>query len=258
MPCRLKVLLSDCTPISYPDGMIEREITPRLKALFEQYPFVTVTGPRQSGKTTLCRAAFPNLAYANLEALDQRNFADTDPREFLAQLGEGAIIDEIQRVPDLLSYLQVMADERRQNGMYVLTGSEQFQLSDAIGQSLAGRTALLKQVVVLSHSRSFLAQIYEQRGNVNVIGLRLARDGEASSLKAWSVADAAATDHDERYALFRRYQKSENVDKRGVAQALRPHLERFLRVAYPGEFPAGYPLPVFEGQCDKVLNPADV
>ena len=143
--------------------MIEREITPRLKALFEQYPFVTVTGPRQSGKTTLCRAAFPNLAYANLEALDQRNFAETDPRGFLAQLGEGAIIDEIQRVPDLLSYLQVLADERRQNGMYILTGSEQFQLSDAISQSLAGRTALLR---LLPLSLSELQQM-ETRPNID-------------------------------------------------------------------------------------------
>ncbi len=143
--------------------MIEREITPRLKALFEQYPFVTVTGPRQSGKTTLCRSAFPDLAYANLEALDQRNFAETDPRGFLAQLGEGAIIDEIQRVPDLLSYLQVIADERRQNGMYVLTGSEQFQLSDAISQSLAGRTALLR---LLPLSLSELQQM-ETRPNID-------------------------------------------------------------------------------------------
>ena len=124
--------------------MIEREITPRLKALFEQYPFVTVTGPRQSGKTTLCRSAFPDLAYANLEAIDQREFAESDPRGFLAQLGEGAIIDEIQRVPDLLSYLQVIADDRGLNGMYILTGSEQFQLSNAVSQSLAGRTALLR------------------------------------------------------------------------------------------------------------------
>ena len=124
--------------------MIEREITPRLTALFEQYPFVTVTGPRQSGKTTLCRAAFPDLAYANLEAPDQRAFAESDPRGFLAQLGEGAIIDEIQHVPELLSYLQVLADERGRNSLFVLTGSEQFRLSDAIGQSLAGRTALLR------------------------------------------------------------------------------------------------------------------
>ena len=124
--------------------MIEREIAGRLTRLFDQYPFVTVTGPRQSGKTTLCRAAFPNLTYANLEAPDQREFAESDPRGFLAQLGEGAIIDEIQHVPALLSYLQVLADERRRNSLFVLTGSEQFRLSNAISQSLAGRTALLR------------------------------------------------------------------------------------------------------------------
>ena len=124
--------------------MIEREITHRLTTLFRQYPFVTVTGPRQSGKTTLCRAAFPDLQYANLEAPDQRDFAESDPRSFLAQLGEGAIIDEVQHVPALLSYLQVLADERGRNGLFILTGSEQFRLSDAISQSLAGRTALLR------------------------------------------------------------------------------------------------------------------
>ena len=124
--------------------MIEREITPRLTALFRQYPFVTVTGPRQSGKTTLCRAAFPDLDYANLEAPDQRDFAETDPRGFLAQFDDGAIIDEVQHVPALMSYLQVIADEKGRNGLFVLTGSEQFRLSDAISQSLAGRTALLR------------------------------------------------------------------------------------------------------------------
>ena len=124
--------------------MIEREVMGRLTALFEQYPFVTVTGPRQSGKTTLCRAAFPNLEYVNLEAPDQREFAESDPRGFLSQLGKGAIIDEIQHVPELLSYLQVLADERGRNSLFVLTGSEQFRLSNAISQSLAGRTALLR------------------------------------------------------------------------------------------------------------------
>ncbi len=124
--------------------MIEREITDRLTALFQQYPFVTVTGPRQSGKTTLCRSAFPNLAYVNLEAPDQREFAESDPRGFLAQLGEGAIIDEVQHVPALLSYLQVLADELGRNSLFVLSGSEQFRLSNAISQSLAGRTALLR------------------------------------------------------------------------------------------------------------------
>ena len=124
--------------------MIKREITPCLVDLFEKYPFVTVTGPRQSGKTTLCRAAFPHLKYVNLEAPDQREFAESDPRGFLSQLGEGAILDEIQRVPELLSYLQVLADEQRRSSLFVLTGSEQFRLSDAISQSLAGRTALLR------------------------------------------------------------------------------------------------------------------
>ena len=124
--------------------MIEREITPRLAALFRQYPFVTVTGPRQSGKTTLCRMVFPDLEYANLEAPDQRDFAESDPRGFLAQFNQGAIIDEVQRVPTLMSYLQVIADERGHNSLFVLTGSEQFRLSDAINQSLAGRTALLR------------------------------------------------------------------------------------------------------------------
>lgn len=124
--------------------MIEREIAPRLKRLFGQYPFVTVTGPRQSGKTTLCRETFPDLAYVNLEAPDHREFAESDPRGFLARLGEGAVLDEIQRAPDLLSYLQVIADEKGRNGLFILTGSEHFKLSEAIGQSLAGRTALLR------------------------------------------------------------------------------------------------------------------
>ena len=122
--------------------MIEREIAPRLVGLFEECPFVTVTGPRQSGKTTLCRAAFPHLDHVNLEAPDQRQFAESDPRGFLARFGEGAILDEIQRVPDLLSYLQVLADEAGRSSLVVLTASEQFQLSDATSQSLAGRTAL--------------------------------------------------------------------------------------------------------------------
>lgn len=124
--------------------MIPRTITPRLQALFGQYPFVTVTGPRQSGKTTLARAAFPDLAYVNLESPRSRRFAQEDPERFLAGYPDGAILDEIQRVPELLSWLQVLADERRKNGLFVLTGSGQFLLMDRVDQSLAGRTALLR------------------------------------------------------------------------------------------------------------------
>ena len=124
--------------------MITREIAPQLESLFRQYPIVTVTGPRQSGKTTLCRSVFPDLDYVNLEALDNREFAQSDPRGFLAQFTWGAVIDEIQHVPELLSYIQVLTDERSVNGQFVLTGSEQFPLSKAVSQSLAGRTALLR------------------------------------------------------------------------------------------------------------------
>ena len=124
--------------------MIPRDMAPVLKSLFQRYPFVTVTGPRQSGKTTLCRETFPHLTYINLEAPDEREFAERDPRGLLARISTGAILDEIQRVPDLLSYLQVWADERGQSSLCVLTGSEHFKLSDAINQSLAGRTALLR------------------------------------------------------------------------------------------------------------------
>lgn len=124
--------------------MVDREIAPILVKRFTQYPFVTVTGPRQAGKTTLCRAAFPHLKYVDLEKPNQREFAKSDPVGFLAQLGEGAILDEIQRVPELLSYLKVLADESRRNSLFVLTGSEQFGLSDAISQSLAGRTSMLR------------------------------------------------------------------------------------------------------------------
>ena len=124
--------------------MIEREIAPHLLRLFAQYPFVTVTGPRQSGKTTLCRAAFGDLAYADLERPQTRSFASTDPEGFLARFPDGAVLDEVHRLPDLLSYLKVLGDEKRRNGLFVLTGSEQFGLLDSVGQSLAGHTAILR------------------------------------------------------------------------------------------------------------------
>jgi len=124
--------------------MIDRAIENHLVNLFDRYPVVTLTGPRQSGKTTLCRGAFPRLPYVNLENLDTREFAASDPRGFLRIHGEGAVLDEIQRVPTLLSYLQAHVDELRRNGLFVLTGSRQLELGEAIGQSLAGRTALLR------------------------------------------------------------------------------------------------------------------
>jgi uncharacterized protein len=124
--------------------LVERSIAAPFRDLFASYPVVTVTGPRQSGKTTLCRALFPELDYINLERPDIRESAAADPLAFLGRTSRGAILDEIQRVPELLSWLQARVDEERRNGMYVLTGSEQFRLSESISQSLAGRTAILR------------------------------------------------------------------------------------------------------------------
>jgi len=125
--------------------IIPRQLQPVLLSRATQYPVVTVTGPRQSGKTTLCQQTFPDKPYTNLERPDLRDFARTDPRAFLAQFDDrGAIIDEIQRVPELLSWIQVEVDEKKQMGQFILTGSHQFDLSREISQSLAGRTALLK------------------------------------------------------------------------------------------------------------------
>ncbi|HHH48137.1 MAG TPA: ATP-binding protein [Gammaproteobacteria bacterium] len=104
---------------------------------------VVVTGPHQSGKSTLVRHAFPGHSYVSLEDLDQREFAETDPRGFLNQFGDGAILDEAQRCPALFSYLQTRVDERQQPGEFILTGSQQFGLLSGITQSLAGRAALL-------------------------------------------------------------------------------------------------------------------
>ncbi len=124
--------------------MISRTLRPKLLSLFKQYPVVTVTGPRQSGKTTLCQDAFPDLDYVSFEAQDRRSFADEDPRGFLRAHPEGAIFDEIQRVPELVSYIQEHVDARKRNGIYVLTGSQNLAVSQTISQSLAGRTALLR------------------------------------------------------------------------------------------------------------------
>jgi uncharacterized protein len=124
--------------------VIERTLRVPLLALAERYPVVTLTGPRQSGKTTLCRAAFPDKPYLSLEPPDEREFARTDPRGFLARVPDGAIIDEVQRVPDLLSYLQQIVDARPRPGAFLLTGSQHFGLIDAVTQTLAGRTALLQ------------------------------------------------------------------------------------------------------------------
>ncbi len=123
---------------------IKRTIFQELMDSAGSYPVVTVIGPRQSGKTTLVRMAFPNKTYVSLENPDIRSFALEDPRQFLEQYSDGAIIDEIQRVPSLLSYLQEIVDAQDRTGLFILTGSHQLLLQEEITQSLAGRTGILR------------------------------------------------------------------------------------------------------------------
>ena len=124
----------------FPLTMIVRDLAPRLFRAATQAPALTLTGPRQSGKTTICRAVFPQHPYVTLEAPDQRLFATEDPRAFLAQFPDGAILDEVQRVPNLLSYLQGIIDDDPTPGRWILSGSQNLSLMESISQSLAGRT----------------------------------------------------------------------------------------------------------------------
>ncbi len=114
-----------------------------LSELAKRWPAIVITGPRQSGKTTLAQSIFPSRAYVSLEDLDTREFAQADPRGFLKQYADGAILDEVQRCPDLFSYLQTYLDSSKRMGRFILTGSQQFGLMSGITQSLAGRVASL-------------------------------------------------------------------------------------------------------------------
>jgi uncharacterized protein len=123
--------------------MIQREMTRELLEAAGEYPVVTIFGPRQSGKTILARMTFPDREYASLENPDTRVMAEQDPRGFLSGFPDGAVLDEIQRVPDLLSYLQEITDQKHKPGMFILTGSHQPELHQNVSQTLAGRTAVL-------------------------------------------------------------------------------------------------------------------
>jgi uncharacterized protein len=123
--------------------MIRRTLEATLKKVARQYPVVTLTGPRQSGKTTLVQAAFPRHEYASLEEPDVREYALADPRGFLGQFAGPVILDEVQKAPDLFSYIQTLVDREDVPGRYVLSGSQNFLLLRSISQSLAGRSAIL-------------------------------------------------------------------------------------------------------------------
>lgn len=121
---------------------IKRAAAAKIKEALGKYPIVALTGPRQSGKTTLCKMIAPDFTYVNLEDISIRDFAKTDPKGFLETYKGGVIIDEIQYAPNLFSYLQVYTDERQQNGEYIISGSQNFLMMENISQSLAGRVSL--------------------------------------------------------------------------------------------------------------------
>jgi len=131
--------------------MINRQITESIRSLLTQYPILSVTGPRQSGKTTLLRNLFTEYRYVNFEDPDTRLFFEQDARGFLREYDRYVIFDEAQRVPDLFSYIQVKADEDRLMGQFILSGSQNFLLLEKITQSLAGRVAIFR-LLPLSHA----------------------------------------------------------------------------------------------------------
>lgn len=138
--------------------MIERVLKTKLLEMVAKYPIVTITGPRQSGKSTLLKTTFSNYKYVSLEDPDMRLFATDDPRGFLATYPDKTIIDEVQRVPSLFSYIQTHTDKANKEGMYMLAGSHNFLLMENVNQSLAGRTAILK-LLPFSHYEMSLGSI---------------------------------------------------------------------------------------------------
>ena len=122
--------------------IIKRTLQERIKQLSEKFPVISINGPRQSGKTTLAKLCFPNYDYVNLEMPDNRTFAHEDPRLFLNSFKQGIIIDEIQYVPELFSYIQGIVDDNPVTGQFIITGSQNFLLMEKISQSLAGRVAV--------------------------------------------------------------------------------------------------------------------
>lgn len=160
--------------------IVKRDIEESIQKIYRKIPVIVVTGPRQSGKTTLCKNFFSSKKYINLEELDKRDFALSDPKGFLNQYGYDVIIDEIQRAPQLLSYIQVIVDENPK-AKFILTGSSQFELMSKVTQSLAGRAIIvrllpfsLKELKVLYKNKmpdvfSFLIKGFYPRLHINKI-----------------------------------------------------------------------------------------
>lgn len=173
--------------------MLPRLLAPTLLRLSNGFPVVAVTGPRQSGKTTLVRHLFAGKTYVSLEDPQERAFAEEDPRRFLARFREGAIFDEAQRWPDLFSYLQSVVDEDRTPGRFVLTGCQQFGLLSGVTQSLAGRVGMTR-LLPLSLAELPSAHVNEvELDDLMLRGLYPALHAQASLLTTDWLASYVAT-----------------------------------------------------------------
>lgn len=135
--------------------LIARQLQNRITQLASKYPFVLVTGPRQYGKSTLVKMTFPNYRYVSFADIDIRTFAKEDPRGFIATYPEHTIIDEIQREPSILSYLQTHTDKAGREGMYILTASQNMLIMDKVDQTLAGRVGILRLLPFSNRAMSF-------------------------------------------------------------------------------------------------------
>lgn len=148
--------------------MIPRLIYRPIRKAASSFPIVGIVGPRQSGKTTLAKQLFPKYDYVNLEQLDTRRFATEDPRGFLSRFNNHVILDEVQRAPDLFSYLQAHVDNNKENGQFILTGSQHFLMMESITQSLAGRIGLFN-LYPLSYEELHGAGIQEADVAVQIV-----------------------------------------------------------------------------------------
>ena len=148
---------------------IPRLMAKELRRSAREYPVVAILGPRQSGKTTLAKKTFPEKDYISMEDLDNRQFAHRDPRGFLETRKSAVIIDEAQRVPDLLSYIQTKTDRERKKGQFILTGSNQFLLEEKITQSLAGRVSVLRLLPLSLRELSKAGDLKEKKSLFEVI-----------------------------------------------------------------------------------------
>ena len=145
---------------------VRRQIESAIMTAFGYYPVVTITGPRQSGKTTLVKMLFPDKPHCSLEDPDTRRFAESDPRAFLRQFPDGAVFDEVQRAPDLLSYIQEIVDNKKKNSLFVLTGSNNILLMKSVTQTLAGRSAIFTLLPFNIHEASEIAKCTDALSSV--------------------------------------------------------------------------------------------